>query len=490
MTRRGTTALAAVLMLAVSGGCSSAPLAAPEPRAAVTTSLPDPSVRDVPPEGEVVVAYPDEPSTFLGPVGREPAVDDLAALWGLPLFRLDDAGQLRRGLVEDFEVLGDGADGWQVRLNLREGSWSDGSAVDAPDVVATLQARKQEAPEHFGLLTAVAADGDDVVVTFDGPVASWPSLLIEAGTMLPSEVVAGQVDYDRSVPVSGGWFRLAEYEPGLHLEFEAHPDGPLGPPGLARLEVLFVPGYETALGLLDRGDVDVVLGHLPINGVARATELDGVTAAAPLGGTTVSLEFRDEGALGGVELAERRRGVAETLDVGELVEGMLGPAGAVAQTVWPQVDFGADPPVGELREGLHLELLVPGGGEVTGFTARALERDLVSRGMTMDVVSEPAPRFARILGVERDVALTIRRTPPRPSLSRFTSEVDPARAGDAAALGEPAVMAGLAAVAAEARVVPLYRVGVLHAWKGVDGVRPSSWVGAGFANAGDWVVPS
>ena len=180
--------------------------------------------------------------------------------------------------------------------------------------------------------------------------------------------------------------------------------------------------------------------------------------------------------------------MAETVDVTELVEGLLGPSGAVATTHWPLVAQTSTPPVGEVREGQELVLLFPGGSEVLGFAARAIQRDLVSRGMTVDLVGEPAPRFAEVLGQERDLALVVRRTPRRPSLASWVGDVGVARAAGAAAVGAPAADDGLVAVAELARSTPLFRVGVLHAWRGVDGLRPSAWVGAGFWNAGEWTV--
>ena len=144
--------------------------------------------------------------------------------------------------------------------------------------------------------------------------------------------------------------------------------------------------------------------------------------------------------------------------------------------------------MGEVREGQELVLLFPGDSEVLGFAARAIQRDLVSRGMTVDLVDEPAPRFAEVLGQERDLALVARRTPRRPSLAPWVDDVEVARAAGAAAAGTPPADAGLAAVAETARSTPLFRVGVLHAWRGVDGLRPSAWVGAGFWNAGEWTI--
>lgn len=478
-----------LLVAALASACAAAPLEVPTRTASAAPTLPAATAAGEP-SGTVTVAYPEEPSAFLRPGGAEVASDDLAALWGLPLLRVDDAGQFRRGLVEDWEVLGSGPDGWRVRLDLRAGEWTDGTAVDATDVVATLQARRSADRARFGILRSVSAPDDrTVVLVFRRPYASWADLLVEVGTVLSSEEVEGGLDEIRGeVPVSGGWFRLVDREPGLRVVFAAHPDGPLGPPGVDRIEVLFTPSYDTALGLLEDDRVDLLVGYLPLNGVSRANEVDGVTAASPLGGTLVALQYRPGGRLGAEDLAARRRGVAESADVTELVEGLLGANGERARTPWPGVDLPADPPAGEVREGQEFVLLFPRGSGVLGFTARAMQRDLTSRGMTVDLVGEAAPRFAEVVDEQRDLALVVRRSSPRPSLSPWVDDVRTARAAGAARPGAPAAEDGLAAVAATARIAPLFRIGVLHAWRDVDGIRPSAWVGAGFWNAGAWTI--
>lgn len=488
MNRPGTRVVWCVVVLVLSTACSVPPLAAPERPSSPPVPLPTGNSAGHVPAGTVTVAYPSEPSAFLAPDRHDLAGDDLQALWGLPLLRLDGAGQARRGLVEDWTVVGPTDHGWQVNLSLRAGTWTDGSSVVAADAVATLQAARERDPARFGVVSGAAVvDEGTVAVRFAAPHTAWADLLAEVGTVLPASVWSEGVDeYDDAVPVSGGWFEVTGYEPGLRVTLRAHGDGPLGSPGVERIEVLFTPQFETARGLLADGDVDVLLGYLALNGVARSTELEGVDASSPLGGTTVSLEFRAGGTLGGAEMAAQRRGVAETVDVGELVEGMLGPNGAPASSPWPGVAAPGDAPAGEVRAGQQFSLLYPGDSEVLGFAARAIQRDLTSRGMTVDLVAESAPRHAEVLDEERDVALVVRRTSGRPPLGPYLDDVDVARAADVAATSSPAAEEGLRAVAASARVAPLFRVGVLHAWKGVDEVRPSSWRGAGFWNAGEW----
>lgn len=481
----GLAGAVAVMMLA--SACSVSPLAVPERATNGPVDLPVATTRPEP-AGTVTVAYPREPSRFLPLDDRDLAADDLASLWGLPLLRLDDAGQIRRGLVVDWTVVGTNADGWQVDLHLASGSWTDGSAVEPQDVVASLQARRDADPARFGSIEAVeVVDDDTVAVRFAAPHAAWADLLVEAGTVLPAEAWGDASDaYDDAVPVSGGWYAVADQEAGLSVTFEAHADGPLGAPAAERIEVLFTPRYETALGLIEDGTVDVLLGYLALNGVTRALDVDGVEAASPLGGTTASLQFRPDGTLGGDGLAARRRGVVETIDVGELVEGMLGPNGAIATTPWPGVAAPDEPPAGEVREGQQFSLLHPGDSEVLGFVARSIQRDLTARGMTLELAGEPAPRYAEVLGQERDLALVIDRSSRRPPLGPWLDDADVARQADMAVEGTPEAQAGLARLAELARTAPLFRIGVLHAWRDVEGMRPSSWIGAGFWNAGEW----
>jgi ABC-type transport system substrate-binding protein len=478
-----------VAMGVLLAACTAPPLAAPTPEAPATAVLPaaSPSATREP-TGTVTVAYPSEPASLLDGSGSDVAAQDLEALWGLPLLRVDGSGQLRRGLVSDWEVLG-GDDGrWRLALRLRPGAWTNGSAVDAADVVATLERRRSEAPGAFGVLVDVTATADDrVVLTFDRPYAAWSDLLVEVGSVLPGEVVAaGPTAFAETVPVSGGWFRLVDREPGLRLVFEAHPDGPLGPPALARVVVLFTPFFETALGLLDQDEVQLLVGYLSLNGVGRAMDVDGAAAAAPVGGTTVALQFRPGGPYGGDDTAARRRGIAQAVDVSELVEGMLGPEGARAGTPWPGVTRPRAPSEGEVEPGRGVEVLFPEGSEVLAFTGRAVQRDLTARDMTVDLVGEPAPRFVEVLDDERDVALTVRRTTPRPTLAPWLADPEVARAAGAAPTGSADAERALTAVAEEARVAPLFHPGVLHAWTDVSGVRPSAWRGAGFWNAGEW----
>ena len=485
--RRGVAATLAALTVA---GCGAPALTLPEDEGASVTTLSPVEPDGAVPTGTLRVAYPDMPLRWAPAADGDLAAADLQAVWGLPLFRYDAAGQLRAGLVEDFSVASDG-DGWHVLLDLRDGLWSDGTPVSAEDVVASLAAAQGRDAARFAALTAVGVmDDGGVRLSFSAPYARWADLLYEAGPVLPATALTGGTDaYAGGVPVSGGWYRVAEVAPGRLIRFVAHPDGPLGAPGLAEIELHVTPRYETALGLLARGDVDLVLGYTALNAAGRATALEGVQAAVPLGGTWAALQFRSGGGLGGADDAPARRGIAGAIDLSEFVEGLLGPTGAAATSPWPGHQAPAGRVTGDAPAGRSFVLLVPDQNEVLGFTARAIQRDLQTREVTADLVSEPSPRFVAAMTSERDAAIHLRRDPPVPALTPWAADVDPGlvRQGEAAGRTGPGGGAAVDAVLASARIVPLYRVGVLHAWtETVSGLRPSAWPGAGFWNVGEW----
>ena len=483
---RRTVACAVVLLVgSLAAGC-----ARPEPlelpAAVHQTVAPAPSPAPDP-VGTVRVAYPDVPATWTGGDGDDTAATDLAALWSLPLYRYDAQGQLVPGLATEasFPNLDEG---WAVDLRLAEGRWSDGRPVTAADVVATVELLREARPEEWAALTGVAALAPDRVrLRFAEPHGRWAHLLAGPPGVLPADLLAdeGIGAFEAELPVVGGRFRLQSYDEGRSAVFVAHPHSPLGPPALERVEVLFVPSYETALGLLDAEEVDVVLGHLALNPVARAERLAGVLAAAPLGGTTVALEWLEDGSLG--DSAALRRTASAALDLGELVAGLLSDVGEPATSPVPGVPGPLDAALsGGRTPSVSMEgevvVLVPRWHEALGFTSRAVQRDLASAGAATRLVTVATPELQTPLE-PHDGALRIRRDGPRPALGA---------AGDAVPPAPDEVLAEQLAptfeeLADAAWETPLYRIGVAHAWRPrVSGIEPSSWPGLAFSGVGDW----
>lgn len=438
------------------------------------------------PSGTIRVAYPDVPVTWSGLDERDTAALDLFALWGLPLFRVDHAGQLRPALGTAIAHPGD-VEGWAVDVDLAPGRWSDGSPVTPDDVVATARVLAEARPGEWADLEVSRVDDDTVRFAAPAPVGRWAHLLAGAPGVLPAAVLErdGLAAYATGAPVVGGWFRPTEVEPSRRLLFSAHGDGPLGAPRAAAIEVAIVPRYEAALGMVADGRADLVLGHLALNPVARATALEGVAAAAPVGGTWLGLEWQADGGLAGDP--ESRRRVADAIDVRELVTGLLGPHGAAATSPVPGVDgpwtaSGGTRDARDITGSEELVLLVPRWHEALGFTARVVQRDVRAAGATTAIVGHESPVLLDP-PEDVDVALRVRRSLPRPSLDG---------ADHAVALGPEDVVAGeladvFAALRAREDVAPLYRIGVAHAWReDLRGVRASSWPGLALWDAGRW----
>jgi hypothetical protein len=480
-------ALLSGVALAVLGCGRAAPLAPPAveepPRAQVTEARPAP----LDPTGELVVAVPAEPTAWIVPEGDDVAAADLAAVWGLPLYRLDAAGRVVRALAVADEV---SADGRSVTIDLGSGSWSDGTPVVADDVVATVEALRDTALGHeLDVVAAVVAEGPQRVrFDLEQPTVRWPLLLGPTG-VLPAHVLReGGLDAAARLEVTGGPFRLGEHEPGLGATFAAHERSPLGPPGLAELQVRYVPSYDVALELLGDRRLDVALGYLAVGAVRRADRL-GLAAAAPVGGTWVALRWRD----GGDVPAEQRRAVAGIVDVSEQVEGLaLGEELSVPFLAGRgEVDAPSAGLQGALEEvdAVDATLVVRADEELLTLGGRLLEAQVRAREGRLQLRRERTPAD---VAVAREVgaSLLVRRDPVRPDLARdLDASAHPAaRAADAApAVTDPAVAEALGSWFDEARVLPLYRPLVAHVWRReIVGMEPSAWPGLGFSSVTRW----
>lgn len=449
------------------------------------------------PAGTVRIAYPEEPAAWHPASIETLGAIDLAALWGLPLYRIDGHGQLRAGLAVAARI-DHGEDGgpWTVEVDLRSGTWSDGRPVVAGDVVATVEALRgtRYGPTLQPLAAAEVVDDDTVRLVFDRPYGRWPYLLAGGLSVLPAHVLSsGGIDaYADGVPVSGGPFRLESYERALQATFVAHGGSPLGEPHLERVEVYFTPSYETSLGLLQEHRVDVVIGHLALNPIDRARRVDRIRAAAPLGGTTAVVRW--DGSAGGVEV---RAAVRSVIDVTQLIEGLLGTAGGALTSVVPGHEGPWTPGgsgVGEVLDGRGFDLIVPDYQEVPAFTARVLQRDLRGAGAEPVLVRVSPDELVGPDARSADGTILLRRDLPRPSLQAWAANgaSDDTLAALAAADAEAsnlseAVDSAAAALHGEALELPLYRVGVAHAWRTeLDGLRPSAWPGLALWDAASW----
>lgn len=496
----------ALLAVAATAACTPLPQAPPAP--AVATAAPErtapedapAAATDVAPRGDVTVAYPDPVGTWWGADGDDLAAIDLASLWALPLYRWDPLGRARPALATDVRVVESPA-GWSVEVDLAAGEWSDGESVGADDVVATTTALQDVRPAAWSAFVgAVVVDESTVRLDFDRPYAAWPTLLSGVPGVLPAHVLEEQgiAAYADGLPVTGGWFRSEEWEPGLRSSFAAHGEGPLGPPAVASVEVVVVPGHDVALGLLDDGRADALVGHVALDPSRRRAAVEGVEGAVAFGGTRFELAWGPEGAG-----AAARRAAANGLDPAPFVEGLLRDVGRSAGGVAPGTT-GVAPAAGDEADG-RVAIQVTRTVEGLGLLARRLQADLDDAGVAASLVRVDPPAHLRE-PLPVDARLRVVRLPPSGSLAGRLAAVGlDAEAGVAADATAPATLDPLddaevptgphaevaALLADDPRLLPVADVAVTHAWvpDRVRGIEPSGWPGVGLWNVGRWEVP-
>jgi hypothetical protein len=477
-------ALTAMATLLAACG-TAAPLDAPQVEPPPVPRVVPVSPETPEPSGELVVAVPAEPTAWIVPEGDDLAALDLAAVWGLPLYRVGPAGQVVGALAVDEQV---SADGRSITIELAEGRWSDDVPVTADDVVATVEALRGTGLGHeLDVVAAVEADGPTRVrFSLHHPSVRWQVLLGTTG-VLPAHVLAeGGLAAAAALEVTGGPFRLVDHDPGLGATFAAHAGSALGAPALEALHVRYVPSYDVALGLLDEGRVDVAVGYLAVGAVRRAERL-GLEAAAPVGGTWVALRWGE----GGEVSSSQRQAVASIVDVTDQVEGLgLGEELEVPiLTGAPRVTLPqgrADP--AEVAS-VDATLVVRGDVEALALTGRLLEAQVRAWEGRLQLRRERTPDDVAVTR-DADAALVVRRDPPRPDLTRDLRETlrEAARLADAwPSTSDAAVVEVLESGLAEAWSVPLYRPPVAHVWHpDVVGLVPSAWPGTGLASVARW----
>ena len=186
------------------------------------------------------------------------AVNVLQNVYGT-LTELDDDLSVVPGLAQSWEV---SEDGLTLTFALRDGvTFSDGSALDAQDVVASYMAIKDEATAAVSAanLASVesveATDESTVVMRLSAPDAALPSKLAVVTTaILPSEVDRDAIDTE---PVGTGPFVLEGRSPNESLTLAANPDFWGEEPGVESIEFRVIPDQSAIVSALQAGSVQM-----------------------------------------------------------------------------------------------------------------------------------------------------------------------------------------------------------------------------------------
>lgn len=191
------------------------------------------------------------------------------------------------GLDENLDVVPRLAESWEfspdgreLTLHLRQGvTFHDGSALDAADVVATLQ-RLQDpetgsaAASNLATVTGIEAIDDlTVLLTLDAPKASLPAVLADpSASIFPSEAIeAGTL---QTQPVGTGPYAFEDWERGQQLDLVAY-DGYWGEaPASSSIEIRVIPDESSVIAGIRSGELDFAVIDDPV----VASQLDGSAA--------------------------------------------------------------------------------------------------------------------------------------------------------------------------------------------------------------------
>lgn len=326
------------------------------------------------------------------------------------LYRLDPDGSPRPMLARSLTATGRG-----VEVAIRRARWSNGRAISARDVVASV--RRAGPPSGFASLSSVRAVGPRRI-RFAGRSSSWRQRLATFAPVLPG---------GRATPaggVSGGPFRLASFTPGLEAVYRPNPHWWGPDPRSKRIRVRFVADLEIMLALLRSGELDGAAPPSSVN-LGERLEAAGLDHSARLGWETLwfDLEGAELDALG-------RAAVARAIDRRSLEGGFVrshgrltatlnpgpGPRGADGTWRRPERPVVVAGPARRNQGLLPLQVAVAGGDELAELVQRAVRLQLEDAGFSVELVNTDAATFYGRWRRQDPMDIAIRRTVGAPWL--------------------------------------------------------------------------
>ena len=326
------------------------------------------------------------------------ATNVLQNLYGT-LLEFDDDLQVVPGLAESWET---SEDGLIVTFKLREGvEFSDGSAFDADDVVASYTAIKDPATAAVSaanlasVATVEAADDSTVTLTLSAPDAAlFSKLAVVTTAILPSDVDTSTID---ATPIGTGAFVLQDRVPNQSLTLAANATYWGGEPEVDSIEFRVIPDQSAIVSALQAGSVQMAvfddqLVSSTIGGTVAVTETPQLSyhvlqlnsRSAPLDNVDVRLA---------ISCAINRQEVLDTaaLGAGEVTGPITSPAFRSDPDARPCPEDDVETAKQYLAEagyddGLSLKAIVMQGGYATAIAeAENIQAQLAKVGITLEL---------------------------------------------------------------------------------------------------------
>lgn len=320
--------------------------------------------------GHVVVGVLGEPPTF-DPYA--PEATDLTRALVRPvypsLFRVEPDGTIVPDLAADIEVLGG-----RARVRLKPARWSDGRAISARDVVATVV--RAIPPSGFARVRSARVLSRRMV-ELRGPVRAWKSILARAAFVLPGG------NPSEAGGVFGGPYSIRKIVPGLKTVYIRNRQWKEAV-YLPRVTVTYVTSTLMMVRLLEDGRLDAAAVPSSVNLDERLDDI-GLQSHSGFGYETIVLDF----AASGLTRAERV-GIVGRIPTRLMAEGLIRDDGRATRSLNPTPKSAAGPFGREFGSGARPErtvlLLAPSGDELLQLIQRVLDARLDERGVNFDLV--------------------------------------------------------------------------------------------------------
>jgi len=263
-------------------------------------------------------------------------------------------------VAESWEIAEDGS---AITFKLRpEGKFQDGSPITAEDVkwsfdravsvggfpTVQMKAGSLEKPEQFEVV-------DDLTFKINlirPSKLTLPDLAVPVPMIINAKVAKEHAtsddpwatEYLHKTPAGSGAFKVARWDPGQQLVYEANETWTSGPvPAVKRVIVREVPSQATRRALFERGDIQVSF-NMPNKDAKELSDTEGLTiASTPVENAIYCLNpnlafepFKDKRVRQAVAWSVPYADIFQTAAYGRGVPMWGGPSATPADIAWPQ----------------------------------------------------------------------------------------------------------------------------------------------------------
>jgi peptide/nickel transport system substrate-binding protein len=213
-----------------------------------------------------------------------------------------------------------------------DGQFSDGSTLDAEDVVFSFERNVKIADPNgassllANMKSVEAPDKNTVVFHLAAPDATWPAVLATASfAIVPSDTFPADELQDSAEVIGSGRYTVSQYQPGQQTVLEANDNYNGEDPAQTTTAITQYFDKASALKLaIEQGDVDIAYRSLSPTDLEDLKSADGVNVVAGEGAEIRYLNFNLDLQPGDDDAQKLaiRQAVAQTIDRQSIVDNV------------------------------------------------------------------------------------------------------------------------------------------------------------------------